>query len=393
MARTPGRKQPTQQPQETLVQPSQKSKTASVYDRPRMPPKIRRPVPLNIREKYDYKPPNTSDITPTPSDIYYTDYEEEGEEVANQSQQPKVEAQGKLFQKKPQTQASLPVNERPLIKQLSNDNRSVSTKTLRTVQNERIRRPIGLDSYDYGYKPIQPVETRPRHELRRPTASSTPQPVDVQEDEYYEDDDYDVPETQTKRVINTTAANVRPVPPKSSRPLLRVVKRPFLPSRGGSPYLPRGLQPIGRKVKIENPSDVEPADNIDTTAAYYEKNLQIKPKDEQHRRKQEPTYQQTSQYLPESHKIAKPTEERSHIRHFPDINENEYDVTLNDALNPTLPNLAPLRHSPSGFVIPKLQPTAYSVNGQSYRGQTYYSDSSPSDAHVLRSHITRRGYQ
>lgn len=30
--------------------------------------------------------------------------------------------------------------------------------------------------------------------------------------------------------------------PKNARPYVRIMKRPFLPSRGGSPYLPRGLK-------------------------------------------------------------------------------------------------------------------------------------------------------
>lgn len=65
----------------------------TVYDRPRVPPKIRRPVPLNEREKYDYTP-KTTDMGPPPTqdtvkhrsqskkqqrddDYYDEDYEEE----------------------------------------------------------------------------------------------------------------------------------------------------------------------------------------------------------------------------------------------------------------------------------------------------------------------------
>lgn len=65
----------------------------TVYDRPRVPPKIRRPVPLNEREKYDYTP-KTTEMGPPPTqdtgkhrsqskkqqrddDYYDEDYEEE----------------------------------------------------------------------------------------------------------------------------------------------------------------------------------------------------------------------------------------------------------------------------------------------------------------------------
>lgn len=363
-----------------------------------MPPKIRRPVPLNIRDKYDYKP-NTSDASPTQSDAEYSDYEEEEEVVV--PPRIKTETQAKVPQKKVHTPPPPVVTERPLAKQPSFDDRPGPVKSLRRpAQIDRHRRPV-LDSYDYGYKQVQrdPVESRPRHELRRPVSSSTAQPLDVSDDEYYDDEDYEAVEPQPKRLTNlTTNSRREPVlPPKSTRPLLRVVKRPFLPSRGGSPYLPRGLQPIGRKVKIESQSPVDyEADNIETTTGYYEKNFQRKSKDEQHRRKQpvEPIVYQQQEYLSDSLKAGKPSEDRPHIRqNFADINENEYDVTLNDALNPTLPNLAPLRNSPSGFV-PKLQSAVYSDrNGQSYRGQTYYSEPSASNIHFLRTPIDRSAYQ
>ncbi|XP_075219353.1 uncharacterized protein LOC142323501 [Lycorma delicatula] len=60
------------QPQPTtadMVKPSVRPNspsTGSVYDRPRIPPKIRRPVPINERDKYDYTQ-KTSDVSPPPT--------------------------------------------------------------------------------------------------------------------------------------------------------------------------------------------------------------------------------------------------------------------------------------------------------------------------------------
>ncbi|XP_034241770.1 uncharacterized protein LOC117645586 [Thrips palmi] len=57
---------------------------------------------------------------------------------------------------------------------------------------------------------------------------------------YYDDEEYDDQEYYDDEP--SAPSSTTPAPPRSSR-------RPFLPSRGGNPVLPRGLQPLGAKAK------------------------------------------------------------------------------------------------------------------------------------------------
>lgn len=114
------------------------------------------------------------------------------------------------------------------------------------------------------------------------------------------------------------------------RTMVRVIKRPFLPSRGGNPYLPRGLKPLG-------PSEREVVDSpdhlVDSTAT---DNFGYQPSNVQ---KPEPTRSEplTTSTTTESNPRAK----------LEEILSSDLDVTLNDALNPTLKPLS--RSSPIGF--------------------------------------------
>lgn len=116
--------------------------------------------------------------------------------------------------------------------------------------------------------------------------------------------------------------------------LVRVIKRPFLPSRGGNPYLPRGLKPLG-------PSEREVLDSAERTVGFSSGN------DDTH------GFQQTNAKRPvepEAHSeesTTSTTTESNPRAKLEEILSSDLDVTLNDALNPTLKPLS--RSSPIGF--------------------------------------------
>lgn len=85
---------------------------------------------------------------------------------------------------------------------------------------------------------------------------------------------------------------------KEEKVAVRVIKRPFLPSRGGNPYKPRGLQPVGILAQH--------ADDEAMTAS-----------------------------------LTENTEDRKIT--LEDLYNEEYDVDLNDALNPMLKPLTSSR--------------------------------------------------
>lgn len=129
-------------------------------------------------------------------------------------------------------------------------------------------------------------------------------------------------------------------PYKLNRSYIRIMKRPFLPSRGGSPYLPRGLKPVGvgitnseyptgtsTSVAGTEPASVSAGNRLPSllngepiSRINFNSNFPSAP----------------AQAAPIASRPTHPPQIESPHNPLDDIYNSDYDVTINDALNPTL---------------------------------------------------------
>ena len=309
--------------------------SVSVYDRPRKPPRIRPPVPKTEQGRFSPKVSSTKPTTTTASpDEEYYDYELEENTTPKAVPKPSKSG-GSNHRISTTTKGTGP-------EKSADEERYEEVTTKRFVRprykpefsrerqrdvTSRRRAPIEEYEEAEGKSEVAKQERRKTTTSTSTTTTSTPPPA------------------QSSTITTKDVARDRP------EPVVKVVKRPFLPSRGGNPYSSRGLQPVGEKAaEFQKSHDETSPKTPSETSRFEARESDFKPSPMVTRHKQD--------FSPvQGHHAAKPNPNpglqqqsaTSRPKANPlDLDADEYDVTLNDALNPTLPNV-PVRGYPTGF--------------------------------------------
>ncbi|XP_021695187.1 zinc finger CCCH domain-containing protein 18 [Aedes aegypti] len=328
---SPRRPEKKSRPQSDIV--TVKPSGSTIYDRPRAAPRINRPVPLNEKNKYSYsnpeppkkKPSTTQAPAEEPEPEYYDEYEDEPKkpepvvdkrkatDVGNRGRNGNAEDKRQsassdvvyyddvIVPKDSLPQKSVPGN----VKKPEGTERinSRDNSELNNRYNEKIRQTQRVS------KPESiPQRVRPAYLDEDPTDSRQPSPP------------------KSNANIYSNFKNKKPTAPIESRKPTcihseRATKRPFLPSRGGNPYAARGLQPVGvAKQSQTQPRQPPPPSTESERPSPFRIDVGSSPV--------------SSVQLDAQTSTVRPNENR--VKTLDQLYDEEFDVTLNDALNPTL---------------------------------------------------------
>lgn len=357
----------------TKERPIIKPISGTIYDKPRIAPKIKLPVPKHEAEKYAYKPLDNEKLKKEEEEAkYYDDYEYE--EFVPRSRLPAGQNSKKQRVKISGKERTSEKNEAP-----------------KSVKKTDFTEGDDIESYDDYDEAYDEKEGNSMEEDLKNDEPSTLKPVSASKVTSTTVSTTTSIKTTTTSTRTTPTPTVTPisVPPtteiyigRMNEPLIRLVKRPFLPSRGGNPYTPRGLQPIGARAintGLEDKS-VEEFDKRDQTFNTYNSGSIIQPKNK--------SYSENTEVFKPSPKLIKTIppplslgqnyytdqtfEQRpTFVQNNPERNqlESEYETpVVNESRSPYVSSV-PVQFQTTGYSQQKdsyniLQPTKYNLQNQ-----------------------------
>lgn len=357
---SPRRPDKKSRPQSDVV--TVKPSGSTIYDKPRTAPKINRPVPLNEKNKYSYVNPESPKKKPSttpaplnePEPEYYDEYEDEPkkpEPVVDKRKTSDVGNRGRNGNTEDKRQsASSDV--------VYYDDVIVPKESLPQKQIPgNVKKPDGIERVNS--RDNSELANRYNEKIRQPQRTSKPDYSDVSQrvsrPEYLDDEPAERPKSRqpnnpkpTTNIYNNFKNKKQPAPIESRkplspvqnnrdvesnpsdtlRPITRATKRPFLPSRGGNPYAARGLQPVGIAKQAQTQQRQPLPNNEPEQSTPFRIEVGNSPSDSR------PS-------------TVRPSDNR--VKTLDQLYDEEFDVTLNDALNPTLKPLTRSVPPPSLF--------------------------------------------